>query len=152
MIVREIGLGLLPRPLPVNRAIFTGGTERERDNEQLLLSNIARDFLICCCSSWEDGASRICLSCRLKWEESGLHILQVFSECETAEPQAWTPLCPGLHIHRDIYGIGKEEMSLSIAKPLLSSPWCGQRSGLRRAGSRATQGLSTEEMVPAASW
>lgn len=43
---REISLGLLPRPLPVHRAIFTGG--RERENKQLLLVNLARDFLTCC--------------------------------------------------------------------------------------------------------
>lgn len=42
----EISLGLLPRPLPVNRTIFTGA--RERDNQQLLLANTARDFLTCC--------------------------------------------------------------------------------------------------------
>lgn len=43
---REISLGLLARPLPVNRAIFTGA--RERDSKQLLLVNTARDFLTCC--------------------------------------------------------------------------------------------------------
>lgn len=82
--VREISLGLLPRPLPVNRAVCTGA---QRDNNHLVLFNIARDFLVCCRSSREDAASRVCLSFRLKRQGSGLHILQVYSEYETAEPQ-----------------------------------------------------------------
>lgn len=84
--VREISLGLLPRPLPVNRPIFTRA--RGRHNRQLLLLFTARDFLICCRSTWEDRASSVRLSCRVKWEGSGWHILQFYSECETAEPQA----------------------------------------------------------------
>ena len=32
----------------------------------------------------------------------------------------------------------KEGVAINIAKPLLSSAWCGKRSGLRRDASRAT--------------
>ena len=44
--------------------------------------------MICSQSSWEDRASRMHLSCRMKWEGLGLHLLQVYNESETAEAQS----------------------------------------------------------------